>query len=350
MLNIQKLEHLCRPLETTPKRLARILEAADDFVTEWELLDPAKPDKIRTVIDVRGILRQLQTRLLRSVLIPKLPISPYSHGGVRGRSIKTNAAPHLGSQFVFATDISNFYPSIHRQRVYRLFVEDLGCSPDVARACTRLCTYENHLALGLVTSPLLADQVLQRIDKRIGAMCEANGLAYTRFVDDVTVSGRFDLEESGIAALMGQILREHGFQDNESKHRFARLDEAAITGVALKGGKFDVTRAYHDELLRQLGDAAALATGQDFAGPFYTRSQIRGRIEFAIWVNRRHQRALLSRFHAVDWDAHGREGQHRGLVARKVQLRSKRPKEGCHAVDAPAPCADVARGAVAIAR
>ena len=71
-----------------------------------------------------------------------------------------NAERHLRSQFAFSCDIMEFYPSIHSSRVYRLFAKIQGCSPDVARLLTRLCTYRYHLALGLITSPLLADQFL----------------------------------------------------------------------------------------------------------------------------------------------------------------------------------------------
>ena len=101
---------------------------------------------------------------------PSCSVSDFSHGGVRGRHIKTNVEPHLKSTFVFTTDISNFYPTISHNRVYRLFSRDFCCSPDVAESAPRLCTYKHHLALGLITSPILADQVIAPIDARIGGV------------------------------------------------------------------------------------------------------------------------------------------------------------------------------------
>ena len=126
-------------------------------------------------------------------------MSEFSHGGVRGRHIKTNVEQHIESTFVFTADVSNFYPTISHKRVYRLFVEDFACSPDVAHICTKLCTYKHRLALGLITSPMLADQVMRRIDARIGGLCRNAGLVYTRYVDDLTISGPFDLKESGFS-------------------------------------------------------------------------------------------------------------------------------------------------------
>ncbi len=172
MLHIRQVKHLARRLGITVKVLEKVAETVAETPERWceelVLLDPAKPTKPRCVLNVRGQLRQLQSRMLRNVLLPALPASRYSHGGVRGRHIKTNLEPHLESTFVFTTDISNFYPSISHDRVYRLFTKTLECSPDVARLCTRLCTYDHHLALGLITSPILADQVMHVIDERIG--------------------------------------------------------------------------------------------------------------------------------------------------------------------------------------
>ena len=107
-------------------------ESAGRWCEELLLLDPAKPDKQRPVLNVFGPLRKIQAKLLRQVLLPKLPVLRFSHGGVRDRHIKTNVEQHIESSFVFTADISNFYPTISRNRVYRLFAEDFACSPDVA--------------------------------------------------------------------------------------------------------------------------------------------------------------------------------------------------------------------------
>ena len=51
------------------------------------------------------------------------------------------------------------------------------------------------LALGLITSPILADQMMDCVDDRIGGACRKAGLVYTRYVDDLTISGPYDLEQ-----------------------------------------------------------------------------------------------------------------------------------------------------------
>lgn len=316
------MDHLCRPLKSTYGHLHQTLENFDTFVNCLVRIDPRKPDKPRDVIDVRGAARELQNRLYKHVLLRKLWPSEFSHCGV-GRSIKTSALVHQHSKFIFKTDISNFYPSIHRTRIYRLF-EQLGCSPNVARAMTRLCTFDNHLALGLVTSPILADRVLQTVDTRLGKMCNEAGLKYSRFVDDITFSGPFDFSTSGFPDSVADVLSGHGLELNREKCEFGRLNgKTDITGVRVKNGKLDVRLAYAEELERQLSDAKSLATGEPFEGPFYTSNQIRGRIEFVAWINPGRGWQLRKRFRTISWNRHRQNAYTLNLVASKPRTIAK---------------------------
>jgi len=330
MLFIRYDKSLARTLGVSRGRLQRVLERAEGYYEKLRLHDPAKPEKPRDVVDVRGVLRLMQSRFYRRVLLPKLPISPYSHGGVRGRHIKTNFGPHAESVFVFKADVSNFYPSIHHTRVYRLFLDRFECVPNVARLCTRLCTYEHHLALGLITSPILADQVLAEVDRRIGTACEKAKLVYTRFVDDLTISGPYDLQNSGIPTLISRILEEHGLSVNAQKNEFGRLaDGISITGIRLsRGGRPDVNREYADEVKRQLEDSVSLERGDRIERPYYTKEQIAGRIYFILWINRQRGRRLLETYRRIRWSAVETQARAQGLVVSRKQLtkRGQSPK------------------------
>lgn len=326
MLHIRQTKHLLSVLETTAGELAAVLESPARYYEELLLTDPAKPDKPRVVVNVTGAMRRLQSRLYRRVLLPKLPPSVHSHGGVRGRSIKTNVEPHLRSGYVFKTDIKNFYPSIHHKRVYRLFVEQFKCSPDVARICTKICTYRHHLALGLICSPILADQILSRVDRRIGGACAKAGLVYTRFVDDVAISGPYDLEQAGFARVVAQILEKDGFHANPKKHLYGKLTHGlSITSLRELRGHLDVRREYVDELARQLKDAASLSLGGEFEGPYFTRSQILGRVRFVSWVNPGRKSRLLKKYRSISWKGVRTNARRRGYESVKKRLTKLTP-------------------------
>jgi len=324
MLDIRSERVLAEAMEVSVRSLETDLGRLERFVRRFHLLDPAKPDKRREVIQVFGPWRWYIDRLLERVLLNRITPSIHNHGGVSGRSILTNASAHASNVYVYTADVSNFFPSIHYRRVYRLFLERFGCSPNVARICTRLCTYDFHLAVGLPSSPLLADQVMREIDARIHGACTAAGLTYTRFIDDLTISGGFDFASSGFLGLLPQILNEHGFQLNPKKSEVGRLkDGALVTKLRINGGRPDVAREYIRKLIEQMDDAAMLACGGDFVGPYFTADQIYGRICFVRSVRWGRGRDLMRRFRSVPWRKVEAEAKRMGLMARRKRLVAK---------------------------
>ena len=328
MLGIKQPRQLAARLGVSLQVINETAKDPSQFVQELILQDPREPTKLREVIDITGNLRILQHRIHRRILLPKLIPSEYSHGGVRGKHIKSNVFPHLGSTFAFATDISSFYPSIHHTRVYRLFRE-LDCAPDVARLLTRLCTHDNHLALGLPTSPILADQIMRVVDERIGCACKCAGLVYSRFVDDITISGNYSLAptDCGVPKLIAKILGEHGLAIQRRKHRHGRLaDGFTITSLVIRNGHIDVSGRLLEQLEAQFADARALAMGLLPIGLYYTYSQLRGRIEFVAWINRSRRAALLKKLRSIDWASVSKNAQELGLKRSKPKLIRKNPE------------------------
>ena len=319
MLNIKTLGFLAERLSVSEDRLRQVADSVASFCEQLQLFDPAKPDKRRLVLSVRGDLRTLQERLLRRIFLGRLQPSPHAHGGIRGRNIKTNALVHRDSTFLFTCDICDFFPSISHYAVYRLFANRLGCTPDVARVLTRLCTIDKHLALGLVTSPFLAEQILAQVDAKISGACESASLSYTRYVDDITISGPFDLETSGCSATVEGILRDHGFRMH--KERYGRLsDGGTITNVTLRNGHPDVNRSFLIQLHAQFEAAGCLERGEPYSGPYFTRSQLAGRVHFVAWLNPGRKRELMRRLNSVKWGKVEREAARRGLVVAKKRL------------------------------
>lgn len=331
MLRIRQLKHLTDRLEITLPDLEEVAADIQRYCKELVLLDPAKPGKRRKVLNVTGKLRTIQERIYRRILLPQLTPSQYSYGGVPGRHIKANAEAHLNSAFALVADISDFYPSVSYVRVHRLFRGPFRCSPDVSHFLTRFCTYKHHLALGLVTSPILADQIFRPIDERIAAMCRKMGLVYTRFVDDICLSGQFDLspEKAGVAGLLERIIRHYGFEMQEAKRRSGMLShpKMTITNLRVRNGHVDVSWEYVRELERRLEDAQRLAVDGEFSGPYFTESQLRGQVEFVRWINPFRRRELMGRFSGIDWNGvRANAAQRRLMVHKKVLVTDPSPR------------------------
>jgi RNA-directed DNA polymerase len=315
MLNIQHLEHLEHLLDIPREQLIRVSDTTPAYVKELTAWDPTRPEKPRPVIAVSGELRAIQERLLSRLFRKKLKPAPCSYGGVKGKTIVANALAHRENDFLYLADISDFFRTISNTRVNRFLMNEQRCSPPVARLLTKLCTYEFHLALGLVTSPILADQILNNVDRAILGACTAVGMNYTRWVDDIAISAKFDLEDSGIPALISRIFNQHGFTINTAKDEYGRLaDGTAITKIRITRGRPDVSVKYLHELERQLVDHASLSRGQAFQGPFLSAKQLKGKILYVCWINPARKKALLRQFVRINWFKLNVQARSRGLV------------------------------------
>jgi hypothetical protein len=321
MIGIKSSKSLATLLGLQVDELKWLSDNTHQFIRRLILINTGSK-KTRDVLEVRGLLRRCQEKLLRKLFAKTFTPSQSSHGGVPGRSIKTNASPHLNSQWIFTTDVSGFYPSIHRCRVYRFFCEEQNCSPAVARALTKLCTIDHHLALGLVTSPILADQLFQPIDRRLAALADSRGLAYTRYVNDITFSGGFDFVESGIPELVGRVVAEHGFAIKRSKQKMGQASDPGIvvTQLCLRGDRLDVREEYLEKLVATIQGLQSLENGDEFSGEYVSRSQLLGRVHFVCWVNSRHRKRLRSMMGNLDWRAIEDQAARRGLAVERTAL------------------------------
>jgi len=326
MLDIRSISELASRCHTTSHELTYLSSHVDRFVRHLELYDPSKPEKPpRPVISTFGPLRRIQNCLLREVLLPRIRPSVFNHGGVSGRDIKSNALAHADSVYGWKTDLSRFFPSIHQWRVYRLFSETLGCEERVAGILTRLCTYDYHLPLGLPTSPLLADQIAKGLDRRIAGLAMQHGLVYTRFVDDLTLSGAFsfDLKYCRLPRLIERIISECGFSMAAQKTCEGRLRDAnfVITKLRLHIGRLDVAADYVLEVERQIADHHDLACDKHFVGPLLTRDMLRSRIAFVISIRPSRRLGLLRRFGSINWAKVADHAKEKGLLLVRKKLR-----------------------------
>lgn len=113
----------------------------------------------------------------------------YVQGGVKNRSIKTNARQHSGRKFVLNLDIKDFFPSITAKMVKNSFIE-LGLNQKMSTLISELSTYKNRIPQGSPSSTCVANMFFLKIDKLINDFCKKHSLIYTRFVDDLTISGK----------------------------------------------------------------------------------------------------------------------------------------------------------------
>lgn len=199
-------------------------------------------------------LKVAQRWVLTEVL-DKVSLHEAAHGFRHGRSIVSNARPHVGADVVINLDLQDFFPSVSQRRVKGVF-KSLGYSEAVATALSLVCsepevdeveldgqTYyvargQRHLPQGSPASPAVTNLLCRRLDARLAGLAGALGFVYTRYADDLTFSAR------GLAAgsvQVGKLLRgvkdivEHeGFTVHPKKTRVMRRGrQQEVTGVVV---------------------------------------------------------------------------------------------------------------------
>jgi RNA-directed DNA polymerase len=168
-------------------------------------------------------------------ITPHLRVHAAAHGFVTGRSIVTNASLHCEQPILLKLDIKNFFGSVGRSPVYRAF-RRLGYRREMADLMTSVVTLGGSLPQGAPTSPALANNAAYGLDVRISAFAERRGIIYSRYADDLTLSGA-GVADRSVRRTVERIMRDEGFLPNEAKRRFVRPNERqSVTGIVVNSG------------------------------------------------------------------------------------------------------------------
>lgn len=169
-------------------------------------------------------------RTILDTFLKKLPISPYATAYHKGARLIDNAAPHCQKRYLLKMDLENFFGSIRFDQVYnavfRLYPKQ------IAAMLTTLCCYQDVLPQGTPTSPALSNLVMRHFDDVMGTWCEKQGLSYTRYCDDITISGNKPLYVAYTKAKT--MLENMGFELNQKKTHFITSgNRQTVTGLTV---------------------------------------------------------------------------------------------------------------------
>jgi RNA-directed DNA polymerase len=171
--------------------IGRLKEISKNIESHYHVFSKVdeKKQKVRQFRNPSPELKEIQRRI-NKIILSLADISDIAHGGVVGKSTRSNATQHLGQPCVINVDVRNFFPNVRHYVVYRMFRRELGFGRDVARLLTRLSTLHSELPQGAPTSTSIANLLLSSaVDVPISDKSSATNSVTTRFVDDFTFSG-----------------------------------------------------------------------------------------------------------------------------------------------------------------
>jgi len=287
---------------------------------------------IRLIEAPKKKLKELQ-RVILAELLEKIPTHLAVHGFLKGRSIKTFAAPHVGQRVVLRMDLQDFFPSIAAPRVQALFRtagypdaaadflgglctnaaprriwKTLGKGLDPLKLAEARALYSfRHLPQGAPTSPALANLCAYRVDCRLNGLAEAAGATFTRYADDLAFSGGPEFERcvERFALRAAAILMEEGFTVHHRKTRVMRHGVRQYLAGLVTNEKLNVVRADFDTLKAILTNCVRHGTdSQNREGHPAFRQHLDGRIGFVEMVNLAKGARLRRIFEHIEWKEH----------------------------------------------
>lgn len=220
-------------------------------------------------------LKRIQAKLKNLLYAIKVEDNVFS--GIKGKSYIQNAQWHRGNKYVYKVDITAFFPSISREKVYSFFLNDLKTSPDIAEFLADITTVDidianmrnpeqvnefllakkvktrNHLISGSPTSQVLSYMVNYKMFDEIQSFCVENNVAMTIYVDDITFSSNHYISNR-FKKTVSEIVKKYGYQISAQKTRsYSRYYPKLVTGAIIdKSGNLVVKNSLRYKVISEL--------------------------------------------------------------------------------------------------
>ena len=268
---INSFEHLCEQLSIT-EQLLYCLTYKKEYCYFQKVIP--KKDKTERILNVPNLsLKVVQKWILKEIL-EKIFVSEQAMAFVPHKNgLRENAERHKKNIFLLEMDITNFFGTITEQQVYTLFC-NIGYNTKVAGILANLCTYDNYLPQGAVTSPYIANLVCYHMDARINGYCSRKDIVYTRYADDLTFSSDNRMLLNKIEKFIKYIVTDEGFTINDKKTRYLSNDvQKTVTGITINDDSIHVDKKFKRDLRAQIYCSIKLKDYQN-------NSQILGKIAY----------------------------------------------------------------------
>jgi RNA-directed DNA polymerase len=146
---------------------------------------------------------------------------------------------------VATLDVKNFFPSVRPGLVAKVF-EQAGVIGDALPDAIVLTTLDEGLPQGAPTSCLLANLAFSSVDVQMIDLCRRRKLSYTRYVDDIAVSGNTSFQD-----LRGPFIdriRSAGFEVADEKVHFLPAGERQVVTGLVVNAKLRPTKIFIEQL------------------------------------------------------------------------------------------------------
>lgn len=231
LYKISKRKRLAAIFGLNESALQEILTAPRRFTDRQVEMVRNGKIKMRRIQEPRGALRPIHNRV--RALLSRIEPPDFLFCPVKGRCYVKNAYVHAGAREIRTLDISEYFPSTPRHRVYWFFHSVMKCSPDAAAILAELLTVDGHLATGSTVSPILSYYAFQDMWLAIAEVAARAGCKVTVYMDDVTLSG--ECVPAWLIWSVRRMIHSRGLRYH--KERYFSRGVGEVTGIVVRDGK-----------------------------------------------------------------------------------------------------------------
>jgi RNA-directed DNA polymerase len=234
-------------------------------------------------------LKAIQHFILHNKLTA-YPVHERATAYVPNRNIRANAEMHITSNVVLKLDFTDFFPSIRvadwEKYAKRVLVKEIDLadirlySKILFWGQQRRSVLPRCLSIGAPTSPALSNILLYDLDVELAEAASAIGVQYTRYADDITISGPTTeavLRLEVIARKAIKALKSPKLTFNEEKRGLYRKGQRRlVTGLVLTPTR----QVSIGRERKRLISAMLNRSSQDLLNPL-ERSRLKGLLGFS---------------------------------------------------------------------
>ena len=115
----------------------------------------------------------------------------YVCGFVPGRSAIHAAQIHCNAEWIYSVDIKDFF-STTKKSLVKASIASLGYTERAAEIISLICCFNDNLAQGAPSSPVISNICFAHLDRKLVALANKYNVRYSRYADDVVFSGQQD--------------------------------------------------------------------------------------------------------------------------------------------------------------
>lgn len=297
---IYSFNHLSVLLNVDSLRLKLLLKEKYNHYQEQKI---KKRDGSLRSLDCPSWEMKIYQKWVLNNILYSMEISKHAMGFTKGKSILHNAISHLQGEFIFNIDLEDFFPSIGIGRVRDIFYY-YGYTEEVSDALAQLTTYKSKLPQGSPASPTISNLVCFKMDKRIGALCASYNYVYTRYADDISISGnKFN---NNFCKMLYEIVESENFKINHGKTSLRKGNQVKfVTGLRIVNGRVQVKKEFLKKIkldlhYMELYGVKGHLTATNINKSFY-REHMYGKVFFIKMIDRELGVNLLERLDNLDW-------------------------------------------------